>query len=300
MNLHNLRIFLKVAELEHITRASEELNLSQPAVTKIIQSLEYEVNLDLVERQGRRIVLTYAGRVLQSYARQVFALEHEMEEALTTLQDADSGEVTLAANPTASVYLLPPIVAHFHARYPRVKLNIAICNSQEIAEGILDWKLDFGIVEGLASTLATGLTVEAFAHDELGLIVAPSHRWSQLGSVSPEALQNGELLLREQGSGIREAIEQGLQYHNVQIRPLCILTDNEAIKHLVMHGMGAAIVSLLTVRHELEIGSLVQIPVHKLSLPSQFSLIQRADKHLSRAAENFGAFLRAGVSKESA
>ncbi len=300
MNLHNLRIFLKVAELEHITRASEELNLSQPAVTKIIQSLEYEVNLDLVERQGRRIVLTSAGRVLQSYARQVFALEHEMEEALTTLQDADSGEVTLAANPTASVYLLPPIVAHFHARYPRVKLNIAICNSQEIAEGILDWKLDFGIVEGLASALATGLTVEAFAHDELGLIVAPNHRWSQLGSVSPEALQDGELLLREQGSGIREAIEQGLQYHNVQIRPLCILTDNEAIKHLVMHGMGAAIVSLLTVRHELEIGSLVQIPVHKLSLPSQFSLIQRADKHLSRAAENFGAFLRAGVSKESA
>lgn len=105
MNLQNLRVFLKVAELEHITRASEELNLSQPAVTKTIQSLEHEIGLELVERQGRRIALTHAGRVLQNYARQIFALEREMEDALTALRDVEGGEVTLAANTTAGVYL---------------------------------------------------------------------------------------------------------------------------------------------------------------------------------------------------
>jgi DNA-binding transcriptional LysR family regulator len=82
MNLQNLRVFLKVADLEHITRASEELSLTQPAVTKIIQSLEHETQIELVERQGRRIVLTEAGRILQRYARQIFALEREAEDTL--------------------------------------------------------------------------------------------------------------------------------------------------------------------------------------------------------------------------
>ena len=118
MNLHYLRVFLTVAEYEHITRASEELIISQPAVTKTIQHLEQEVGLELIERHGRRIALTHAGRVLQNYARRLFALEREMEDALGALRDVASGEVTLAASTTTGVYLLPPIVAQFRERYP--------------------------------------------------------------------------------------------------------------------------------------------------------------------------------------
>src|SRR2546422_3253807 len=87
MNSYHLRVFQTVAEHEHITRASEELILSQPAVTKIIQSLEHETGLELIERHGRRIVLTHAGHVLHNYARRMFALEREMEEALAVLRD---------------------------------------------------------------------------------------------------------------------------------------------------------------------------------------------------------------------
>src|SRR5438477_7159724 len=116
MNLQYLRVFLTVAEHEHITRASEELILSQPAVTKTIQHLEQEIGLELIERHGRRIALTHAGRVLRDYGRRVFALEREMEDALAALRDVDAGEVTLAANTTIGVYLLPPIVARFHTR----------------------------------------------------------------------------------------------------------------------------------------------------------------------------------------
>src|SRR5690348_4398370 len=132
MNLQNLRVFLKVAELEHITRASEQLGLTQPAVTKIIQSLEQEAHLELVERQGRRIVLTHAGRVLQKHARQMFALERQMEEELAALRALEGGEVIMAANTTAGVYLLPPIIAQFHAHHPQITLNMAILNSSEI------------------------------------------------------------------------------------------------------------------------------------------------------------------------
>ncbi len=291
MNLQNLRVFLKVAELEHITRASEELHLSQPAVTKTIQSLEHEVGLGLVERQGRRIVLTHAGRVLQSYAYQIFVLEREMEDALAALRDVDRGEVTLAANTTAGVYLLPPIVARFRLRYPQVTLHISILNSQEIVDETLNWSLDFGLVEGDASTLPPELKVEIFAYDELVLVVAPKHPWSELPSLKPELLGEGTLLLREQGSGIREVIEQGLLCHGVQIHPLLTLTDNEAIKHMVMSGVGAAIISSLSVQRELANGDLVRVPIADVDLRPQLSLIQRGDKQLSQAAQAFCSFL---------
>lgn len=292
MNLQNLRVFLKVAELEHITRAAEELNLSQPAVTKTIQSLEHEIGLELVERQGRRIALTHAGRVLQDYARRIFVLEREMEEALSALRDVAGGEVTLASNTTAGVYLLPPIVARFRSSYPQVTLHIAILNKHEVIEEIMNWNLDFGLVEGDPSSLPSGLKVNVFAHDELILVVSPKHRWCGPHPLKPEDLGTNELLLRENGSGIREVIEQALLRYGVHIKPLFTLTDNEAIKQMAMSGVGAAIVSSLSVQRELEKGDLVQVPVEGMDLHPQLSLIQRADKQLSRAAEAFLSFLR--------
>jgi DNA-binding transcriptional LysR family regulator len=291
MNLYHLRVFQRVAEHEHITRASEELILSQPAVTKIIQSLEHDTGLELIERHGRRIVLTYAGHVLHSYARRMFALESEMEEALAVLRDVESGEIKLAANTTTGVYLLPPIVSRYRNLYPQVTLYITILNSHEIIEQTLNWTLDFGLVEGDPATLPPGLHAEVFAQDELVLVVSPDHRWSTLDELGPEALQERELLLREQGSGIREVIEHELVLHGVQVHPLFTLPDNEAIKQMVISGVGAAIVSTFAVQRELAGGDLVRIPIAGVDLRPQLSLVRRIDKRLSRAAQAFCALL---------
>jgi len=298
MNLHYLRVFLTVAEYEHITRASEELIISQPAVTKTIQHLEQEVGLELIERHGRRIALTHAGRLLHSYARRVFALEREMEDALAALRDVEGGEVTLAANTTMGVYLLPPIVARFRARYPQVTLHISILNSGEILEQILNWNLDIGLVELDIATLPPGIQMEVLDHDKLMLVVAPGHRWSRLEALQPEELEKRELLLREQGSGIREVIEHALLQHGVQVRPLLTVPDNEAIKQMVMNGVGAGILSALAVQRELTAGDLVRVPIAGLDLRPELSLIQRTDKQLSRAAQAFCALLRSRKEEE--
>jgi len=291
MNLYHLRVFQTVAEHEHITRASVELILSQPAVTKIIQSLEHDTGLELIERHGRHIVLTHAGHVLHSYARRMFALEREMEEALDVLRDVETGEIKLAANTTTGVYLLPPIVSRYRNLYPQVILYITILNSHEIIEQTLNWTLDFGLVEGDPATLPPGLHVDVFAQDELVLVVSPDHRWSQLDELNPEALREGELLLREQGSGIREVIEHALLLHRVQVHPLFTLPDNEAIKQMVMSGVGAAIVSALAVQRELVSGDLIRIPIAGVDLRPQLSLVRRIDKQLSRAAQAFCALV---------
>lgn len=110
--------------------------------------------------------------------------------------------------------------------------------------------------------------------------------------MEPEALREGELLLREQGSGIREVIEQALRLQCVQVRPLFTVPDNEAIKQMVMSGVGAAIVSALAVQRELAAGDLVRVPIVGLNLRPQLSLVRRMDKHLSRAAQAFWALLR--------
>lgn len=292
MNLYHLRVFLKVAEHEHITRASEELVLSQPAVTKIIQNLEHEIGLELVERHGRRIVLTHAGHVLHTYARRMFALEREMEDVLATLQDVDVGEITLAANTTTGVYLLPPIVARFRRSYPHVQLHMTILNSHEIVEQIVNWALDFGLVEGDPAMLPSSLSVDVFSYDELILVVAPDHHWSSLQTLEPGALREGELLLREQGSGIREAIEQALLPYRVQVNPLLVLPDNEAIKQMVINGVGAGFLSARAVQREIAVGSLVRVPLDGLDLRPQISLVRRVDKQLSRAAQAFCSLLQ--------
>ncbi len=220
MNLYHLRVFMTVAEHEHITRASEELYLSQPAVTKIVQSLEQEVGQKLVERQGRRIALTYAGQVLKTYARRMFSLEREMEEALAALSDIETGEVTLAVNAITGIYLLPSIVARFRARYPCVKINLEILKSREIIEETVEWRLDFGLVEVDPSELPLGLDFETIAHDELILVVAPNHPWSELASIKPEDLRDGVLILREPGSGVRESIEHAFSHQGYSLSPL--------------------------------------------------------------------------------
>jgi DNA-binding transcriptional LysR family regulator len=270
------------------------LYLSQPAVTKIIQHLEQETGLELIERHGRRIVLTNPGKALHGYARRIFALEREMEDALAVLREADVGEIHLAANTTMSVYLLPPVVAKFRERYPKVDLHITILNSHEIIEQIVNWQADFGLVEGDPALLPPDLVSEVFTQDELVLVVAPAHRWSALQDLAPASLADGALLLREQGSGIRESIEHIFVERGVRIQPLLTLPDNEAIKQMVMNGVGAAIVSALAVQRELAGGDLVRIPIRGVELRPQLSLVRRADKHLSRAAEAFCTLLREG------
>ena len=131
-----------------------------------------------------------------------------------------------------------------------------------------------------------------FAQDELVLVVAPGHRWSAINELSPETLREGELLLREQGSGIREVIEHALLLHRIQVHPLFTLPDNEAIKQMVMSGVGAAIVSALAVQRELTSGELIRIQITGVDLRPQLSIVRRIDKQLSRAAQAFCALLQ--------
>lgn len=292
MNLYHLRVFMTVAEHEHITRASEELYLSQPAVTKIVQSLEQEIGQKLVERQGRRIALTYAGHVLKTYARRMFSLEREMEEALAALCDIETGEVTLAANSVIGIHLLPTIISRFRARYPCVKINLDILGSHDIVEAVLEWHLDFGLVEIDPAELPLGVESEHVADDELILVVAPNHPWSELPSLKAADLRDGVLILREPDSGIRESIEHAFAHQGFSLSPLLTVPNSEVIKEMTLKGVGATIISAMSVRRELERGELLRVPIVDLEIRPHLSMIWRSEKQFSPAAQAFRDLLR--------
>jgi DNA-binding transcriptional LysR family regulator len=292
MKLDALHVFLLVADYEHITRAAEELMLTQPAVTRTIHSLEQEAGLPLFERQGRRIALTQAGRIMQTYVRRIIALERELEESLADLRDVEAGEVIISASKTTGAYLLPPAIARFRTLHPHIALQLTIHNSYGVTEQVLSWRADIGLVEGDISTLPPELAVEVIATDELVLVIGPTHRWRGMQAVTPEMLGANELVLREQGSGTREVIERALQQQGVQVSPLLTAPENETIKQLVMQGMGAAILPALVVQREVMALDLLRIPIVGLDLHREFSLVRRADKQLSRAADSFCATLR--------
>ncbi len=291
MDLNALRVFLLTADYQHITRAAEELALTQPAVSRTIQRLEQQAGLPLFERQGRRIALTTAGQVVQTYARRMVALERELEESLAALRDLETGEVIISASKTTGVYLLPPIVARFRERHPHIALQLTILNSRQVVEQVVSWRADIGLIEGDRSALPAELAVEVVARDELVLIMAPDHRWSGLPAVTPAMLAESELLLREQGSGTREVIERAFWRQGVQLVPLLTVPENETIKQLVMRGVGAAILPALVVQREVAAGDVRRVPIVGLDLHRELSLVWRADKQLSRAARAFCALL---------
>lgn len=169
---------------------------------------------------------------------------------------------------------------------------MTILNSHEIVEALVNWTLDFGLVEGDPALLPPELHAEVFAYDELILVVSPGHRWHGVETLEPEALRSGELLLREQGSGLREVIEHALLQHRVKVEPLLVLPDNEAIKQMAINGVGAAILPARAVQRELVVGDLVRIPITGVELRAQISLARRVDKQLSRAAQAFCEMLQ--------
>jgi DNA-binding transcriptional LysR family regulator len=297
MNLQQLRVFLKVAELEHITHASEDLGFSQPAVTKMVQSLEQEIGLELIRRRKKGVALTPAGRLFLTYAHRMLGLEQEMEEALAALRNLEGGTVSLAVNTITGMYLMPALVARFQSHAPCVTVHLALLSMQDIVEQLVDGKIDLGLIEGMPPSVPTGLHVELLFTEELALVVAPHHQWSKL-SVMKSEMRQEEALFPLEGRNLRERAVQVLPGYRGQTYGLPPLEETAVIKQMVLRGAGAALVSTRAIQQELLNGDLVRIPVSGLDVHPQLYLIRRAEKQFSRVAHAFCTVLRLVIREE--
>ncbi|MBI1219941.1 MAG: LysR family transcriptional regulator [Rhodobacteraceae bacterium] len=289
MTLEQLRIFIAVAEREHVTRAAEALNLTQSATSAAIVALENRHATKLFERVGRRIALTEAGRLFLPEARAVLARAAAAERLLNDVADLRLGALQIAASQTLANYWLPPMMLTFHRQHPGIALNLTIGNSEQVAVEVTEMRADLGFVEG--PVVAEALSERDLKGDELFLVAAPSHPWAK---TAPDraALLAGTWVLRERGSGTRALMERALACQGIDPDALTDrieLASNEAVRSAVTAGGGVTILSRLVVEAGLAAGDLVRLPFPPLA--RRFRLLRHRERHESHAARAFTALV---------
>jgi LysR family transcriptional regulator, transcriptional activator of the cysJI operon len=252
MSDFRLKVFQSVARNLSFTKASNELYITQPAVTKHIKELESEYEVKLFNRSGNRITLTPAGIILLSHADHMMALHNEIKFDLSQLKGNHQGNMRLGASTTIAQYVIPADLAKFHEKFPDIQLSLISGNTEYIEKLLLKGEIDIGIVEGKPSHADIKYT--PFLNDEL-LIFTSSRNIEYKTSVNIEELVHLPLVLRERGSGTLEIIEKKLQQLKIiprQLNILMYLGSTEAIKSFIKTGNGVGIVSRFAITQELE------------------------------------------------
>lgn len=268
-----LKVFRCVAHNLSFTKASNELFITQPAITKHIKELETEFEVKLFDRIGNKIRLTQAGSILLTYAEHIFALHNELKFELSQLKGSTEGFLRLGASTTIAQYVIPSGLAKFHERYSEIKLSLITGNTEYIEQRLLKNEIDFGIVEGKPSN--TDIRYAPFLNDEL-LIFTSSQNHQTASLLSNDDLLKLPLVLRERGSGTLEIIEKCLQHYKINPRHLNVvmyLGSTEAIKSYVKTGKGVGIVSRFAIEQELANGVFKQISSPGLKFHRQFYFI---------------------------
>lgn len=292
MTLEQLRVFVAVAERQHVTRAAEALNLAQSAVSAAIATLEGRHAIKLFQRVGRGIALTDAGALFLDEARAVLARAAGAEQVLADLGGLRRGTLALQASQTIASYWLPRHLVAFRRAHPGIALRLSVGNTAQAAAAVLAGAAELGFVEGdVADPALTGRPV---ARDQLVIVVGPGHPWATQPPPSPAALLDSDWVLREPGSGTRSVFEAALEGFGLApagLRVALELPSNEAVRAAVEAGLGATALSGSVAAPSLEAGLLHQVP---LALPERaFTVLFHADRRRSRAADALLALLGA-------
>jgi len=241
--------------------------------------------------------LSQAGEILADYARRLFALAHEAEEALADVRAVGRGRLLIGASTTIGTYLLPAVVAEFWRRRPRIELLVEIENTEQIHRRLAGHELDVGLTEGFVEE--EELDAEVFHRDELVVIASPAHPLAGKARVPLRAVQQEPFVLREPGSGSRAVEERTLARLKLPVRVVMALGSTEAIKRVVAEGVGLAIVSRLAVRAECAAGTLAVLPVAGLHIERAFNLVRRQGRRDGPALQAFCGVLQEMIARWS-
>ncbi|ACT03810.1 LysR family transcriptional regulator [Paenibacillus sp. JDR-2] len=292
MNLHALRLFHTIAAAGSVTRASELLNISQPAITAQIKKFEKELMLTLFKPQGRGIALTDAGEELAVLAKRLFAVEHQIEQFAMNYNSGTIGSIRLAATYLPAHFLIPAWIAKFKQQFEQVEMNITTTNSSGALQQLLDVEVDIAIFGGMAENYPDTIHIEELFHDELWFVVAPGHRYANQQVTLPEMMKE-PFVMREEGSSTRERLLSLCRTYNSAIPTISLQFNglHEAIT-AVIAGYGANFVSSLVVREYVERGELARVYVEGIDLKNTIAICTRKNEPLPASAKNLVQMIR--------
>lgn len=293
MTLEQLRIFVAVAERQHLTQAAQALSLTPSAVSASIKALEQRYGIPLFNRVGRRIELSEAGGIFLQEAKATLASARAAELTLAELGGLQRGTLSLQASQTIASYWLPPLLVAFRLAYPQIVLELGVGNTQQVAQAVLDGAADLGFIEGSINEEA--LEQSTVGDDRIVAVVAPDHPWADGRALTAADLREATWIMREPGSGTRSVFEATMHALGVNIaaqRIALTLPSNEALRAAVMAGPYAAAVSELVVATQLQAGLLCKA---NLALaPRPFYLLRHRERYKSKASLALEQLIRRG------
>jgi DNA-binding transcriptional LysR family regulator len=292
MDLRQLEIFAKVAELGSFSRAAEALHLTQPTVSEHIRTLEDELGVRLLDRLGRGTGTTRAGQLLLSYATRILALSREARQALEGFQGRMRGELVVGASTIPGEYILPVLLGRFREKFPEVSTTLVIGDSQAVVDWVVEGRVEVGVVG--ARLPRRGLEFRELMPDEEVVVVPAGHPWQGRAEISLDELAGAPLLIRERGSGTRAALEKALERAGIDLGALRIVGEigsSQAIKQAVKAGMGITIISRLAVEEDCRQGLIAFLRVRDLAVTRAFHLLTHEERSRSPVAEAFRLFL---------
>jgi len=291
MNLtfRQLRVFLEVARQGSVTRAAEALHLTPPAVSMQVKEIESQVGLQLFDRSGRSLSLSTAGEYFSVHAKRMVGALRDAENAMARFKRLEHGLLTAGMVSTAK-YFVPRLLALFRADHPGIDVRLVVTANREALLSLLEaGDCDLAVMGRPPRELAA--RSEAFAAHPLVFVCPPRHELLSVGHAPVGALAAYPFIVREQGSGTRQAMEKFFADHRFEPRITMEMGSNETIKQAVMAGMGVSFLSLHTIGLELRNGLLSLLDVAGTPLIRNWNLVHLQSKVLSPAAEAFRYFV---------
>ncbi|SHJ18949.1 LysR family transcriptional regulator [Bacteroides stercorirosoris] len=276
MSDFRLKVFRSVAKNLSFTKASQELFVSQPAITKHIQELESTYQTRLFDRQGSKISLTEAGKLLLEHCDRILEDYKRLEYEMHLLNNEYMGELRLGASTTIAQYVLPPLLASFIKKFPQVNLSLMNGNSREVEVALQEHRIDLGLVEGVFRL--PNLKYTTFLEDELVAVVRTKSKLFIADEIAPEELLNIPLVLRERGSGTLDVIERALLQHNIKLSSLHVLMylgSTESIKLFLENTDCMGIISIRSICKELAAGTFRVVEIKAMSMLRDFCFVHQ-------------------------
>jgi len=292
LDIYEMQIFLAAAETGSFSEAGRRLQMSQPAVSMQIRSLEKRLDVQLFHRSGRHIRLTESGQALIPMARDLVNRSIHIQETLASMQGEVIGELKLGCSTTAGKYTLPRIIASFLEDYPEVQVSCMVVSRGSAIKLLLENEAHVAITS--CREQSKELEYRQFMLDPVVLIVPPTHRWAQRDNIHFDELPEARYIKRELRSGTQQTIVEALANHGLTLDDLptvMTLGSSEAIAIAVAEGIGVAFVSRRAAEDSINLGRVIEVPVIDLEMAQQLYMIRRANNVMTAAASAFWDFV---------
>lgn len=285
MDISKLQSFLILAQEENFAKASELLYISQPALSKRIQSLEEELKVPLFNRVGKRSFLTMQGEYFKKFAEETVALYYNTQEYIRQIDNMEEGVLNFGATNFIGVYLIPEVISAFHKRFPNIQLNMTIDTSYKIREMLHKNQVEFILLSEYIISDTNCYVAETFYKDYLKLIVGREHRLFGTESCSLKDVSNDLYITKKEKSSQFRFLAKIFDTCRFDFTNKLYISNQEAIKESVIHNVGISIMSEKMIKRETNAGLISALNIEEISIKREIQYVYLKNKFLTPAAK---------------